>query len=109
MNYRTHDNQILTKRANKMPQGSVTIAAPMDTLKNGVAKEWKTEKYNECNMICPSKEILLLYRIAELAILTVNPNTAKTGTDLRIRLIEITQQKYFPLLKEIPGTMKVTT
>ena len=86
-----------------MPQGSVTTAVPKDTLKIDVAKECKTKKYDECSTICPSKGMLLLYGIAELALLTVNPNTVKTGTDIRIRLMEGTQQVNFSLLKEISG------
>ena len=59
-------------------QGFATIAASTDTLKIGVAEECKTKKYEESNMICPSKGMLLLYGTAELVDLTVNPNTVKT-------------------------------
>ena len=53
--------------------------------------------------------MLLLYGTAELAILTMNPNTVKTGTNLRIRLMETTQPMNSSLLKEKPGKMEVTS
>ena len=40
---------------------------------------------------CPSKRMLLLYGTEELATLTINPNTVKTGTGLRIRMMVTTQ------------------
>ena len=56
-----------------------------------------------------SFKIFLLNGTAEVVTLIVNPNTVKTGTDLQIRLIETTPQMNFSLLKEIPGTVKVTS
>ena len=53
--------------------------------------------------------MLLLYGTAELAALTVNPNTVKTGTDLRIQLLETIQSMNFPLLKVTPYKMEVTS
>ena len=60
-------------------------------------------------MIRPSKVILLLYGTAELAALTVNPNTVKTWTDHRIGLMETTQPMDFSQLKEKPGKMEATS
>ena len=106
---RTQDNPILIKMADTTLQGFATIAASTDTLKIGVAEECETKKNDESNMICPSKGMLLLYGTAALATLTVNPNTVKTGTDLRIGLMVTIQPMDFSLLKEKPGKMEVTS
>ena len=51
---------------------------------NWCPEECETKRYDESNMIFPSKRMLLLYGTAELAILTVTPNTVNTGTNLWI-------------------------
>ena len=106
---KTHDNPILTKKADTTLQGFATTAASTDTLETGVAEECETKKYDECNMICPSRRMLLLYGTAEVETLTVNSNTVKAGTDLRIRLMETTQPKDFSLLKKKPGRRELTS
>ena len=97
------------QKGRQTPRGFATIAASTDTLKTGVAEECETSKYDESNMIFPSNGMLLLYGTAELAALTLNPNRVKTGTDLRIGLMETTQPMYFSLLKEKPDKMEVTS
>ena len=92
-----------------MPQVFAIIATTTDILQIGVAKEYKMKKYDECNMICPSKRMLPLHGTAKLVTLAVNPNTITTGTDRRVALMETIQQMKFSLLKKIPGTSKLTT
>ena len=79
---------------------------------NGQTQNWCRRRMPDeeiSNMICPSKGMLLLCGTAALATLTVNPNTVKTGTDLRIGLMETIQPMDFSLLKEEPGKMEVTS
>ena len=69
----------------------------------------RDEKLGRVQYDMSLKGVLLLYGTAELAALTVNTNTVKTGTDLQIGLMETTQPMDFSLLKEKPSKMEVTS
>ena len=82
---------------------------------NGHTPNWCLKRknirriYDECNMMCPSKRMLLLHGTEALATLTVNPITVNTQTDLWIHLMETTQLTNFSLLKEKLRKMEVTS